>query len=203
MIVKSVVILAGGEGTRLNGKEKTLLRFRGKAIIEYMVSRLSSMCEEIVISIRDTAQEKTLREVLERYDLIYAVDAVKGIGPLAGIYAGLNHSYQPYSMVLGGDMPFINLKVVEYLFEETSGEDLVIPSWGDGRIEPLHAIYQKKSMILAAERAIEEGHNTIIKPISYLEKVKEIPIESLRKLDPSLETFININTRDDLVLLER
>jgi len=64
----------------------------------------------------------------------------------------------------------------------------------------VHAIYRKKAMLKATKEAIRKGEHRISCAISSL-KVNFVPVAKIRKFDPPLRTFTNINTPEDLLLL--
>jgi len=81
------------------------------------------------------------------------------------------------------------------------GHDAAIPRWKDGFLEPLHAVYKCESMIKETRKAIESGESIILAPIFRM-NINYIDIETIRKIDPNLRTFININTPEDMERIE-
>jgi molybdopterin-guanine dinucleotide biosynthesis protein A len=68
-------------------------------------------------------------------------------------------------------------------------------------MEPLHGVYRSTSTAKEAEALIEQGDYSVISLIRALTNVRHVAIDQLRKLDPDLDTFANINTRDDLIII--
>jgi molybdopterin-guanine dinucleotide biosynthesis protein A len=68
-------------------------------------------------------------------------------------------------------------------------------------MEPLHGVYRSTSTAKEAEALIEQGDYSVISLIRALTNVRHVAIDQLRKLDPDLDTFVNINTRDDLIMI--
>jgi len=52
-------------------------------------------------------------------------------------------------------------------------------------------------MARACEKVIEDGKRNIRAPLNIL-RTRYISIEEIKKIDPELRTFININTAQDL-----
>jgi len=52
-------------------------------------------------------------------------------------------------------------------------------------------------MIKATKKAIEAGETIILAPLFRL-NVNFVGIEEIKKLDPNLRTFMNINTPEDM-----
>lgn len=197
---RSAVVLAGGRGRRMGMVEKTLLEFEGKTIIERLLESLFKVVDEVILSVRDKKQEKKFKPVLEKFparEIRFCFDTLEDAGPLDGIKAGLLESKSEYSFVCAGDMPFVNFKVVDLLFEKADGHDAALPRWEDRKFEPLHAVYSKK-LIPEIEKAFEKGRCSVLTPVFEMQDVIFVEIAEIRELDPELRTFANINTVEDM-----
>ncbi|MFQ6087623.1 MAG: molybdenum cofactor guanylyltransferase [Candidatus Methanofastidiosia archaeon] len=195
-MMRAALILAGGKARRFEGREKALLRFRGREMLSLVLESAQRVCEEIVISVRDERQ----KELLSHYDHTFVIDSLKNYGPLAGFYSGFRVIKSSYTAVLACDMPFLNYKVLEYMFCKARGYSCAIPSHKDGRGEPLHAIYETRETFYACKKVLEEKKGKIYDMIELLKKVRIVPTEELKKFDPELKIFRNINTLEDLEL---
>lgn len=191
----SALILAGGKGKRMGFQEKALMDINGRPLISFVIKRLEKVVDEIIISVRDKAQKELLMSVLPGYT--YVCDVHKNTGPLSGIISGLSACKEKYCFIAACDMPFINEKVVELLFEMSKNHDAAIPRREDGWIETLHAVYKCRPMIDETNLAIINGETKILVPINKM-KVNYVEMEYIRKIDPDLRTFININTPEEL-----
>ena len=196
---RSALILAGGRGSRLGFREKALIEIKGKTLIAFVIERLEKSVDEIIISVRDEAQSKLLKTIFPK--LRYACDKYENTGPLAGILSGLSICKYEYCFIAACDMPFINENAVNFLFDKCRDHDAAIPQWSDGSFEPLHAVYNCNSMMSETKKSIENTENTILAPILRL-NVNYVPVEEIRKTDPDLKTFININTCEDIEKIE-
>lgn len=197
---RSAIVLAGGRGRRMGTVEKALLEFEGKTILERLLESLFRAVDEVIISFRDKNQEEKFRPVLEKFpahEIRFCFDTLKDAGPLEGIRAGLLESRAEYSFVCAGDMPFVNFRVVDLLFEKASGHDAALPKREDGKFEPLHAVYSKK-MIPEIEKAFERGKRSVLTPIFEMKDVVFVEVLEIRELDHELRTFANINTVDEM-----
>ena len=196
MINNSAIILAGGRGKRLGYKEKALIPINDKPIIEHTIEILEGVVNEIIVSVRDDGQ----KQLLEEYTTgrIVVVDKYVDAGPLAGILEGLGAAGGEYVFVVACDMPFINIGVVEFLFKSAKGHDGALPVGDDGIYEPLHAVYRTGPMLVSTEKSIEQGERFILAPIFDLEDMVFIEMDKIRELDPKLNTFLNINTLEDI-----
>ena len=197
--MRTGIILCGGRSRRF-GKDKALLTIDGVPMVRRMAGRISQVVDEIIIAARDSAQRESLAAVSAIPDGAEVVcDPVRGYGPVAGILAGLSASKSGYSICLACDLPYVNPDVVDALFgcAEERDSDAAIPKHPDGRIEPLHAVYGR-SMADACRDAVGKKEHTIRGAISLLDNVLFVPVESLRRFDPDLRTFLNVNYPEDL-----
>jgi molybdopterin-guanine dinucleotide biosynthesis protein A len=81
------------------------------------------------------------------------------------------------------------------LIRETEGWDVVVPRVR-GELQPLHAVYARSCLPLIRE-AIDAG---VLKIARFFPKAKVHIIEepTLRKVDPHLLGFVNVNTPPEL-----
>ncbi len=193
--MRSAIILAGGKSTRIN-TNKPMAQIGNKKMIEHVLENVSGIVDEVLVVAGDIGQREKISTVICGARLTH--DSVLGYGPVAGILAGLQCAQGDYAMVVACDMPFVNPDVVDFLFSLAEGYDAVVPIWSDGNIEPLHAIYKRKSTIEACEGAIQKNDRRIISPLKALSRVRYVSIEKIKEIDPELRTFINVNTMADL-----
>lgn len=180
--------------------EKALLEFEGKTILERLFESLFQVVDEIILSVRDRTQEQKFRSLIEKFpsrDIRFCFDTLENAGPLEGIRAGLLESRSKYSFVCAGDMPFVSSRVVNLLFEKASGHDAALPRWEEGKFEPLHAVYSKK-IIPEIQKTFEKGRHSVLTPVFEMRDVVFVEVSEIRKLDPGLRTFANINTVEDM-----
>jgi len=192
--MRTAIILAGGKGSRLNFAEKALLELRGKPILNRIIETLSRCVDEIIVVARDEDQQGRLR----RAGVRIVRDEVRGFGPVAGICTGLKASSSEYAFVTACDMPFIKAEVVDLLFREAIGYDVAIPY----PPEPLHAVYKRKTTIDASRAAIHKGEGAIMCVLNSL-SVNYVSKDDIRTVDPALCSFVNINSLEDVEILNK
>src|SRR5438876_5532919 len=130
----ALVILAGGRSSRM-GRPKAWLPFHGQPMLARVLDRLSPLFEERVV-VRAPGQD--LPEVEARF----VEDEEPGMGPVAGLAAGLAAVTRPLAFVVSCDAPFVDPKVVAHLVERCRPPfAVVVPVWED-RPQPLHAVYR-------------------------------------------------------------
>lgn len=194
--MRSGLILAGGRSTRFGGGEKSLKLVGGKRMICRVVDALSGAVDELVISVRDEQQKDRLFPFISGY--YFAYDEVQGIGPLSGIYSGLKRLKGDYVVIAACDMPLINTAAIKLLFEKARGHDAAVPGHAGGFIEPLHAVYRREAMLKAVKESIAAGESKISAPLKRLKDVVYVSDEDIKKVDPDLDTFLNINRAEDM-----
>lgn len=190
-LVAGGIILSGGLNSRI-GLNKAFLEISGKKIIERTVILFKELFEEVVVVTKDPLTYADL-------DVRIATDVKDITGSLVGVYSGLLSSTSEYNVVVACDMPLINRDIVRYLVSKINGYDAVVP-FCQGRLQPLHAVYSKKC-IKPLEELINSGHMRITKLFEKV-KTKRVEEEELKKFDPDFKSFININTKEDLLNLQ-
>lgn len=191
--MRSGVVLAGGGSTRFDDGDKALAELRGKPLIGHVVDSVSEAVSEVVVAARDVEQA----EQLSFLDAEVTTDTVEGYGPVAGIHAGFSAASGDSCFVSACDTPLLAPGIVDLLFEESAGFAGAVPSDGD-HLEPLTAVYGREVTVEAAELAIERGDHRIIEMYRDLGPINMVPFESLREVDPGLDSFLNVNTVEDL-----
>jgi len=183
------VILAGGKNSRLPGKKKAFRKIGDRMIIERLYQLFSSLFKEVIIVVNEP-------EAFAGWDMTVVTDIIPSRCALAGLHAGLFYASFPYAYVTACDTPFIKQSVVEYIVNQIEpGYEVVVPRTDDG-IETLFAIYSKDCIPLI-ERNL--GKNIfMIKKFFRKKKVKEIPVEQLKLIDPEMDFIFNVNTPKDL-----
>ena len=92
------VVLAGGQSTRF-GSDKALAEIDGHTLLARAVDALSGWCEHVIVAGRETAPAPTIPDWPH-----------PGMGPLAGIAAGLHHARdEGYDTVLTCGVDSMNL----------------------------------------------------------------------------------------------
>lgn len=190
------IILAGGSGSRM-GQDKCSIVLNGKSLLRRTMDHLNELGEEIILVIGEgqLPPRPQLRDNVK-----IARDSYKGKGPLMGIYSGLKASRDDYSLVVGCDMPFLNVSLLRYMAELAPHFDVVTPRV-DGLPEPLHAVYSRRC-INVIEEIMEKGRfkvNTILERV----RVRYVEEREIDLFDPDHLSLFNVNTPTDLERAER
>jgi molybdopterin-guanine dinucleotide biosynthesis protein A len=191
-----VIILAGGEGRRI-GPNKPLLEIGGRSMLARAVATALMVSTDVVVVAGSPEQEMAYRAAIPDQVLLVH-DKIQERGPLIGLYSGMECLGSQFAAVLPCDSPFVMKEVVLYLYDAAKGADAAVPTWPDGKIEPLHSVFQVDSARSAAIETMKAEMDTIREMIQQMNLVRFVPIESIRPLDPRLLTFFNVNTLEDL-----
>jgi len=183
----TAIILAGGNSIRM-GQNKAFVPIDGVPIITRIHTLLTELFDEVIII---TNQNDLFKNLDSR---IYA-DLLPDKGALGGLYTGVFFSRFDYSFCVACDMPFIKRSLVQFLIRNTDNADAVVPRTSDG-LQPLHAIYSKRCLD-AMRRVIDQGKYKII-DFYNLVKVKILEESDFLYLDPLKESFMNVNTPEEL-----
>jgi molybdopterin-guanine dinucleotide biosynthesis protein A len=183
----TAIILAGGNSIRM-GQNKAFVPIDGVPIITRIHTLLTELFDEVIII---TNQNHLFKNLDSR---IYA-DLLPDKGALGGLYTGVFFSSFDYSFCVACDMPFIKRSLVQFLIRNTDNADAVVPRTSDG-LQPLHAIYSK-GCLDAMRRVIDQGKYKII-DFYNLVKVKILEESDFLYLDPLKESFMNVNTPEEL-----
>ena len=187
------VILAGGRNSRFSGKNKALIPVAGKRILDRIHEVFTNLFDNVMLVTNDP-----LQYMAWDFDIVTDIFPIRSA--LTGIYTGLFYVTTPYAFFTGCDIPFLKKELVEILLDGLEpGIDIVIPETSKG-FEPLCAIYSKKCFKPIEEQLLKKSFK--IQQIFQKVRLKKIPENILRSVDPDLTSFSNINTPDDLSKVE-
>jgi molybdopterin-guanine dinucleotide biosynthesis protein A len=189
----SGVILAGGRGSRLGGRNKALLEIGGRSNVDRIAQALGPLCSELIAVTNDDclAGVSGLRLVL---------DNLPHGGVLPALLQGLDAARGDLAIVVACDMPFLEPRLLADLVRRAAPVDVVLPIVQD-RPEPMHAVYRRATCVRAIRASLDAGQQRMIDFLGQL-RVERVPEAELRRLDSDLLSFFNTNTPDDLARAE-
>ncbi len=183
----TVVVLAGGKASRMDGEDKGLIVFRELPLIAHVVNVVKPKVSQILISANRNIEEyanfgKVIRDDLKGFQ-----------GPLAGISKALKVCSTPYLLVLPCDSPLVDASLIDSLIEKMEVSKVDICVAHDGSI--MHATFalMKTKLEKSLEEFLEEGGRKMA--LWYRQ-------QSLERIDVSshLEVLTNINRPEDFNL---
>ena|SRR3972149_5009675 len=193
------LILAGGRGSRL--PDKCLKILGNKELILHVFEKISNVTREIVVAVKSSEQASRLGVLFPSAQIV--LDEVSDQTPLAGFLSGLHAIGSQYVFVAPCDTPFIEPGVIQLLFQRALGNDGAVVMIDSGMLEPLCAVYRREPALRAAQEAIQSRRTSMLDVLAQIAKIVRVRSEELRKVDPQLLTFRNINTNEDLAWAER
>ena len=188
----AVIILSGGLSKRM-GQDKASLVLEDSTLLQTLIARFAGRFGPVIVVSRP-GQDLAI----DNADVVRDIHV--GKGPLGGLHAGLLASPDDANFVLACDMPFADVELANYVLSRLNGHDAAIPLLERGP-EPLFAAY-RRSCLPTIEANLEAG---ILAMRGLLDKVDTLylPESDLRQHDPTLRSFLNINTPDEYLEVRR
>lgn len=185
------IILAGGQSRRM-GTDKALLPWNGGTFLSAMVDKLTSVCREIIVVGRPRMLARAVRWTTDRYC---------GVGPLAGLHAGLLETRSAGALVVPCDMPLLPVGVLEQLAALAKQADVVLPVHAQG-CEPLCAWYSRTACLPVITQLLERGCTC---PLDIFPQVRLLQVDMAAAFPNETpdELFANINFPGDYVRAEQ
>jgi len=185
----AVILLAGGEATRLPGKLQ--LDVRGVSLLEH-VARNAAAIGKIYLSARAPLPPS----LPARLSCDIIPDRPGAAGPLGGLLSAAGAIEETHFVALAGDMPFFGVcEAAELLCAYEPAVEGVVPVDGAARVHPLCALYDRRAFMYAGKAALRAGQT------SMRGVLQRMAIKSITLRNP--QALFNVNTPADReVLLE-
>ena len=175
----TAIIMAGGESSR-TGIDKSMLPIEGQPMIKHIHDQLRGTFRQILISTDKVGKYASLG-----FDCI--PDKMPGQGPLMGIVSTLGASENKLNFVIACDIPYIDIRFVRKMLTEAKTADMVIPTTGNGKHEPLFAIYNK-SALKNMNQALSSGKRKISDAFTRC---------NVKYMNLKAKQFTNLNTMEE------
>lgn len=150
----SGLILAGGQGRRMGGRDKGLEPFAGRMLIDHVLDRLRPFVAEVLVN---------ANRHLEAYGRLGArviTDRESGYqGPLMGIWSGLSEARTPWVIVAPCDSPVLPDNLVERLAAGRGECDIAVAHDGE-RAHPVVAMI-RRDLVDDLGAALADGERKI------------------------------------------
>lgn len=184
------VILAGGQARRMGGQDKGLIELAGSPMVQYVLDAITPQVGHVIINANRN------QDIYAHYGRPVIADEFEGFcGPLAGMASSLRTVTTPFMVTAPCDSPFVPKDLVQRLYLQLLQDkaDISVAHNGE-RIQPVFTLMKTTLLdsildfLGKGERKIDkwfEQHNLAITDFS------DCP-----------DTFININTQDDLSIIE-
>ena len=186
----TAVILAGGMARRIDGQDKGLITLHGRPMVDYIISALQPQAGHILINANRNAEQYAA------FGLPVIADMLGDyFGPLVGMASGMNATDTSYIVTAPCDSPFIPGNLVEMLYRALAENEADISVAHDGeRMQPVFALL-RCSLLPGLLAYLDEGGRKI--DTWYGQQRL-----ALADFSGSPDTFLNLNTPEDKVILE-
>ena len=188
LVVVVAAILAGGKSRRM-GQDKAFVKIDGVFMIEKVLDVITPLVSQTVIIANEP-------EAYQRFSLPVYADIIVGMGPLSGLYTAFEKTGAEKILLVACDMPHINSDIVRYLIEYDEWEEEALIPFVGGREQGLLALYKRS----AIEKVAGDISQKAIQFDQFRKVISKrlIAEEELEKIEPSLKTFDNINSQEDI-----
>jgi molybdopterin-guanine dinucleotide biosynthesis protein A len=179
------LILAGGRGSRMAGRDKGWIMWEGHPLIEHVMQRLdqqSTPPARILIS-----ANRNIDAYQQTGHLVVTDERADFIGPLAGVEAGLMRCKKNNLLVVPCDTPLLPLDLFERLQQEMDQHSEAMAAYAvstDGS-HPLCCLLQP-SINGSLSQFLDKGHGPVL---SWLEKASAVAVHF-----DDTDGFRNFNT---------
>lgn len=181
------IILCGGKSSRMNGNNKAFLKINKTACVKMIHNSLQKITKKIlVISNNNDLQE---------YGFKIYPDLIKKSTPLAGIHSGLFNMTTEFAFITACDMPFLQTDLIKTIISRIDNSADIISPYNGQYYQPLCSVYSKKC-IPHIEKILKSDEFKVDKLFDQV-SLKTVSYEVLKKKDPHLVSFFNINTQKD------
>lgn len=186
----AAIILSGGNSVRMGFDKSQLKLGDGTTFMEQIIRTLQPQVGCIVVV------QNQDRKIKSNPQVIVTSDRQPNLGPMEGIASGLSVLPEQVELafVTSCDVPLIRAEVIDQLFNSLEDYDGVTPVDGD-RIYGLTAIY-RKSVLSTLDTLIEQRMLKVSQLCDHL-RIRQVPIELIRAVDPFLESLTNVNSLSD------
>jgi molybdopterin-guanine dinucleotide biosynthesis protein A len=143
MASHGAILLCGGRSSRM-GRAKAWLPWRGRTLCEQVASVLAQVVDEIVVVTSEALEPPPLPRGAR-----VVRDTREGLGPLAGLAAGLDALAADAAFAIGTDVPFLTAAFVRTVLA-AAGAQAAAPVL-DGFVQPLGAAYPRRGGAVARD----------------------------------------------------
>ena len=185
----SAVILAGGQGSRLGGLDKGLLKLKKIALVQHLINRLQPQVAEIIIS-----ANRNIESYSKLGFPVYRDDIADFAGPLAGILKAMQECKNEWLLIAPADSPFVPDDLAARLAGNIQNNKIAIAHDGKN-LQPTFALLHK-SLAASLEQFLKQGER---KTRVWMQQQEHAIVDFSDKA----KAFVNINTAIELEKAEQ
>ncbi|MNN55625.1 Molybdenum cofactor guanylyltransferase [compost metagenome] len=154
----SILILAGGRGQRMGGRDKGLVAWQGEPLVAHVQRVVRPLSDDLVISCNRN------QEAYRTYADQLVGDAEADFpGPLAGVIAGLKVARHEWMLVLACDAPLVDRDLIEALSRLAVASDSAAMVRQGGFWQPMFSVLPRRILPMleqawaAGERSLQKA----------------------------------------------
>ncbi len=179
----SGIILAGGKSSRMKFN-KAFAQITTLTAIEIIIKKFGDYFAETIIISNDP-------EPYMHLGVPVFPDVYPRQGPVSGIHSALYHASNDEIFLLGCDVPFIELSVVDYMLRKLEKYDSVVPRI-NLQLQPTSAVYHRKCLPLFTS-CLENQRLKLIRIFKEELNALVIQEEEFVRFGNPREIFFNVN----------
>lgn len=188
----SGIIMAGGRSSRMKFN-KAFAQVGGKPVIQMIIEKFKPLFQEIIIISNEP-------QLFTSFGLPIYQDIYPYLGPVGGIHSALVNASNDQMFILGCDMPFMNMQLVEYMLSKISDYDSVVPEI-DSYLQPLAAVYNRTCLPVFTE-CLEHDKLKLTLIFSELNALV-LKEDKLQRFGSVGEMFFNVNDPNALAKAQK
>jgi len=164
-------------------RDKASLPFGGQTMLERVVAIVSSVVDEVWVVAREG------QHVAGDFQVVR--DPAEGLGPLAGLVAGLGVMKAERAFLTSCDVPLLRAPYVERLLELARGHPIAVPVVGRHTMVT-SAVYARE-VLPVAEDLLRRRR---LRPLFLIQAfdARTVSEAELREVDPGLDSLRDCNT---------
>lgn len=183
-------VLAGGLGRRIGG-DKPSLEVGHQTLVRHAVDPLRAVGLDVALVLRQGQPVP-----LTSHTIAVVRDQVEGAGPLGGLHALLSWLSEEWALVAACDQPFLAPGLLRELLRLRERDADAICGQPARSVEPFPGLY-RRSCLPAIEEMLARGARSVRDLLSIC-RTETVPAHRLRRWDPELLSYLNVNTPADL-----
>lgn len=180
----AAIVLCGGRSRRM-GRDKASLPFGPETMLERVVRVVSEVVDEVWVVAREGQAIPG--------DFPVVRDPADGLGPLAGLCAGLEAMAAERAFLTACDVPLLAPAYVERLLALAQGHPIAVPKIED-HFMVTSAVYSREVRVAARDLLARRR----LRPLYLVESfdARIVTADELREVDPGLASLRDCNTPD-------
>lgn len=189
--MRSGLILAGGESIRY-GASKAFVTVHGSPMVRRVADALAGRCGEIIVAVGTSESEARIRKVVP--EALVVRDARRGRGPIEGFARGFAAANGEVVLVAPCDAPLLMAELYDLLLKRLGHHEAAVPRLES--MDPVRAVYRRR----AVARVLSGDPEDVPSPSALVDRLDCVFLdaESIRKADPQLRSFVDVNRLEDL-----